>query len=69
MPKWKEGETEFPVTMNFNKKRGYQSTIPKPIVKALGKPDRIKFIIKKDRVFLEPDVETTKPRGKTRSRI
>ena len=45
MPKWKKGAKEFTVGVNYNDKRGYQSSIPKPIIDALGNPEKIKFII------------------------
>jgi hypothetical protein len=45
MPKWKKGAKEFTVGVNYNDKRGYQSSIPKPIIDALGNPKKIKFII------------------------
>ena len=45
MPKWKKGAKEFTVGVNYNDKRGYQSTIPKPVIDALGNPEKIKFII------------------------
>lgn len=45
LPKWKKDETEFTVGVNFNKDRGYQSSIPKPIIDALGDPDKVTFVI------------------------
>ena len=45
MPKWKKGAKEFTVGVNYNDKRGYQSSIPKPVIDALGHPEKIKFII------------------------
>ena len=45
MPKWKKGAKEFTVGVNYNDKRGYQSSIPKPVIDALGNPEKIKFII------------------------
>jgi hypothetical protein len=45
MPKWKKDATEFTVSVNFNKDRGYQSSIPKPIIDELGEPDKITFVI------------------------
>ena len=46
MPKWKKTATHFSVSVNHNDKRGYQSTIPKPVMKALGNPTRITFLVK-----------------------
>jgi hypothetical protein len=45
MPKWKKGAKEFTVGVNYNDKRGYQSSIPKPVIDVLGNPEKIKFII------------------------
>ena len=46
MPKWKKNATEFPVSINYVEKRGYQSSIPKPVIDILGTPSTIKFIVK-----------------------
>lgn len=46
MPKWKKDATEFTVSVNHNETRGYQSSIPKPVMDTLGNPDRITFLIK-----------------------
>ena len=46
MPKWKKDATEFPVSINYVEKRGYQSSIPKPVIDILGRPSAIKFIVK-----------------------
>ncbi|HEX9678624.1 hypothetical protein [Nitrososphaera sp.] len=50
MPKWKKDATEFKVGVNFVDKRGYSSTIPKPVMEALGEPENIKFIVKGKKV-------------------
>jgi len=50
LPKWKKDATEFTVGVNHNKTRGYQSSIPKPIMEILGNPDIITFIIKGKKV-------------------
>ena len=55
MPKWKKDATEFTVSVNHNETRGYQSSIPKPVMDALGNPDRITFLIRpKQKVELVP---------------
>jgi len=46
MPKWKRDATTFTVSVNYNESRGYQSSIPKPVMDALGNPDKITFVIK-----------------------
>ena len=59
MPKWKKDVTEFTVSVNHNETRGYQSSIPKPVIEALGEPDKITFLIKaKKRVELIPATDT-----------
>jgi hypothetical protein len=45
MPKWKKDATEFVVSVNYHEVRGYQSSLPKPIIEFLGKPQLIKFVI------------------------
>lgn len=50
MPKWKKGETEFTVGVNYNEVRGYQTTIPKPVAEALGKPKAVTYTLKGKRV-------------------
>jgi hypothetical protein len=43
VPKWKKDATEFEVGVNYSELRGAQSSIPKPIVDALGRPKTVKF--------------------------
>ena len=50
MPKWKKNASEFLVSINYVEKRGYQSSIPKPVIDILGKPSTIKFIVKGKKV-------------------
>jgi hypothetical protein len=45
VPKWKKDAKEFTVSVNFNKDRGYQSSIPKPIIDVLGDPEKVTFVI------------------------
>jgi hypothetical protein len=51
MPKWKKDATEFVVGVNYMKDRGYQSSIPKPIMDKLGKPNSLKFVINDDKTI------------------
>lgn len=48
MPKWKKDATEFTVGVNYSDGRGYQSSIPLPVIDKLGKPNKIKFVIDED---------------------
>jgi hypothetical protein len=48
MPKWKKDAKEFIVSVNYSDGRGYQSSIPIPVMEKLGKTDKIKFIIDDD---------------------
>ncbi len=59
MPKWKKDAKEFTVSVNFNEARGYQSSIPKPVIDVLGEPDKVTFVIDHSTVKLLP-VSTTK---------
>jgi hypothetical protein len=53
MPKWKKDTKEFTVSVNYNDSRGYQSSIPKPIIDRLGEPKEITFIIKGNNIELK----------------
>jgi hypothetical protein len=53
VPKWKKGETEFTVSVNHNEVRGYQSSIPKPVIEILGEPSVITFVVKGKKVELK----------------
>ena len=55
MPKWKKDATEFTVSVNHNETRGYQSSIPMPVMDTLGHPSHITFLIKqKKKVEIVP---------------
>jgi len=54
MPKWKKDAKEVTVSVNFNETRGYQSSIPKPIMDALGDPEQVKFVINGGKVKIVP---------------
>ncbi len=54
MPKWKKNETEFNVSITENKSCGTSySYIPKPILKELGNPNRLKFIKIRSKIVIE----------------
>lgn len=53
MPKWKKDAKEFKVNVNYNEIRGYQSSIPKPIIDKLGNPEALRFIIKGNKIEIE----------------
>lgn len=48
MGKWKKDAKEFVVGVNYVDDRGYSSSIPKPIMDILGRPESIKFVMKDD---------------------
>jgi hypothetical protein len=48
MPKWRKDAKEFTVGVNYSDGRGYQSSIPLPVMEILGKTDTIKFIINEE---------------------
>lgn len=54
MPKWKKDAKEFTVSVNYNEVRGYQSSIPKPVIEELGEPDKVKFVIDHGSVKILP---------------
>ncbi|HZA69368.1 MAG TPA: hypothetical protein VE548_06675 [Nitrososphaeraceae archaeon] len=53
MPKWKKGEKEFKVSVTYHKHRGCQTYLPKPIMKMLGDPKTIRFIVRKRGIVVE----------------
>ena len=59
MPKWKEDAKEFTVSVNYNETRGYQSSIPKPIMDLLGDPEKITFTISGSNIKLTSGKEMT----------
>lgn len=48
MPKWKRDATEFTVGVNHHKVRGYQTSIPKPVMEKLNYPEKITFVVTDD---------------------
>ena len=50
MPKWKKDAREFTVGVSFHEVRGYAATIPKPVAEHLGNPERVTFVIRRERV-------------------
>ena len=55
MPRWKQDETEFVVSVNDDGNGGNICRIPKPIVEMLGIAGSVKFINKKGKVSVEAD--------------
>ncbi len=54
MPKWKKDAKEFTVSVNYNESRGYQSSIPKPVIEVLGEPENITFVVENHSVNVIP---------------
>ncbi len=50
MPKWKKDAKEFTVGVSFHEVRGYAATIPKPVAEHLGHPERITYVLKREKV-------------------
>ncbi|MGA8710086.1 MAG: hypothetical protein ACLP8Y_04175 [Thermoplasmata archaeon] len=50
MPKWKEGAKEFTVGVNYSEVHGYQATIPKPVMARLSNPEKLTFLLKREKV-------------------
>ncbi len=50
MPKWKVDAKEFTVSVSYHETRGTLTTIPKPVVDHLGRPERVTFILRKGKV-------------------
>jgi hypothetical protein len=50
MPKWKKDAKEFTVTVNYHETRGTQVNVPRPVVEHLSKPERVTFVIRREKV-------------------
>lgn len=50
MARWKKNQKEFLVGVNYHEKRGAQASIPKPVIKALGHPSAIVFVLKAETI-------------------
>ena len=57
MPKWSKNAKEFEVNVHYSDEKGTQVRIPKPLLGMLGNPDKIKFVIKKNKIEIEPSNE------------
>lgn len=53
MARWGKNQKEFEVSVNQDERRGYQSTMPKPVMALLGFPKRIRFVIDGNKVRIE----------------
>jgi hypothetical protein len=53
MPRWKTGAKEFTVGVNYFDARGYQSSIPIPIIDRIGEPKTKKFVINDVKNFVQ----------------
>ena len=54
MGRWPKDAKEFTVGLGYYEGRGYQSTIPKPVVDLLGLTDRITFRVSGKSVRILP---------------
>ncbi len=54
MPKWSKDATEFPVNVHYSDDKGTQVRIPKPLLEMLGNPEMIKFVVKGNKIHVEP---------------
>ena len=63
MPKWKADAKRFTVGVNYSEVRGYQATIPKPVMEHLGRPARVTFTKKGKMVVLSAAEEEPVPTG------
>jgi len=53
MARWKKGTNEFSVNVNYDNKHGSTSRIPKPILRKMKNPDKIKFIVSKKEIKIK----------------
>lgn len=54
MPRWKEGMKEFTVVVNHDDTRGNQCNIPAPVMRHLGDPVKVKFVVEGKRIEIVP---------------
>ena len=54
MPRWKEGSKEFTVVVNRDDARGNQCNIPGPVMRLLGDPAKVKFVVVGERIEILP---------------
>ncbi len=63
MPKWSKDATEFEVNVHYNKEKGTQIRIPKPILEKMHNPDKVKFVINGRIVRIIPTEKSKKRKG------
>ena len=61
MPKWSKDATEFEVNVHYNKEKGSQIRLPKPILDKMNNPEKVTFVINGKTVKV---VATSKPKPK-----
>jgi len=54
VPKWRKNAKEFEVKVDYDEEKGSRIRVPKPLLGKMGNPDKIKFVIKKNKIELEP---------------
>ena len=71
MPTWSADRTEYTVSVNICGNRGYQSTVPMPVMDKLGRPASITFRLRGDEVVVVKGPEDAAParRGRGRGRV
>lgn len=50
MPKWKADAKEFTVRVSFHETRGHQLYVPRPVMEHLSNPERVTFVIRRQKV-------------------
>ncbi|MCJ8306026.1 MAG: hypothetical protein HRU07_03165 [Nitrosopumilus sp.] len=58
MTKWKKGATEFEMNVIDDRKGSRYVRIPKPLDEKLGNPEKIKFVIKNDKISITGKLNT-----------
>ncbi len=54
MARWKEGSKEFTVVVNRDDARGNQCNIPAPLMRLIGDPVKVKFVVEGKRIEIVP---------------
>lgn len=62
MPKWSKDAKEFSVNVHYDKEKGSQVRIPKPLLDQMGNPDKVTFVISGENIKIIPTTEAEQAR-------
>lgn len=62
MPRWSKDAKEFEVNVHYSDDKGTQIRLPKPLLSKLGRPEKVKFVIKGKTIRIIPSNKSKKHR-------